>query len=174
METVKSHNPSPPDPPPPPPKVLTNGIQLVNEDNGRRLFLGQSEGVPHQLGSVPDEHLHQLGPGQLQEGGLGLGGTGTCQQRLAGAWGAVQQNTCVTKSSASGLGFLMIIKIIKRHLCFAVLFSAHVSIPCVFLLHTWQLRLLDSPWFPDPQDCAHKRITKRTVSKSTRTSDYLK
>ena len=100
-------------PPPPFPKVLTNGIQLIDEDNGRRLFLGKGKGIPHQLGSVPDEHLHQLGPSQLQEGGLGLGGTGTCQQRLAGAWGTVQQNTCVTKSSASGLGFLMIIKIIK-------------------------------------------------------------
>ena len=132
---------------PPLPKVLTNGIQLINEDNGRRLFLGQSEGVPHQLGSVPDEHLHQLRPGQLQEGGLGLGSTGTCQQRLASAWGAVQQNTCVTKSSASGLGFLMIIKIITWHLRFAMLFSTYRCSckysMCIFSLHM----MIKTSWF---------------------------
>lgn len=48
-----------------------NGIQLVDEDDGRSFLLGQGKGIPDQLGTIPDEHLHQLGPSQLEEGGLG-------------------------------------------------------------------------------------------------------
>ena len=69
-----------------------NGIQLVDEDDRRRLLLGQREGVSHQLGAVSDEHLDQLRPGKLQEGGLGLGGARARHQGLAGAGRAVQQH----------------------------------------------------------------------------------
>ena len=34
-----------------------NGVQLVDEDDGGRLFLGEGKGVAHQLGAVANEHL---------------------------------------------------------------------------------------------------------------------
>ena len=46
----------------------------------------------HHLGAVPDEHLHQLRPSQLQEGGVGLRRARARDERLAGARGAVQQD----------------------------------------------------------------------------------
>lgn len=48
-----------------------NGIQLINEDNRWSFLFGQGKGVTDQLGTIPDEHLHQLGASQLQKGGLG-------------------------------------------------------------------------------------------------------
>ena len=35
----------------------SDGVQLVDEDDGGRLLLRQSERVAHQLGAVTDEHL---------------------------------------------------------------------------------------------------------------------
>ena len=57
------------------------------------LLLGQGKGVPDQLCAVADEHLDQLGTGQLEEGGLGLGGAGTGHQGLARAGWTVQQDS---------------------------------------------------------------------------------
>lgn len=53
-----------------------DGIQLINEDDGWSFLLGQGKGIPDQLGTIPDKHLHQLGASQLQEGGLGRVGMG--------------------------------------------------------------------------------------------------
>lgn len=47
-----------------------NGIQLINEDDRWRLLLGQGKGITDQFGTIPNEHLHQLGASQLQKGGL--------------------------------------------------------------------------------------------------------
>lgn len=60
----------------------TDGVELVDEDDGGGLLLGQREGVPHQFGAVSDEHLHQLRSGQLQERRLGLRRARPRQQRL--------------------------------------------------------------------------------------------
>ena len=59
--------------------LSANGIQLINEDNGWRFLLGQGKGIPDQLGTIPNKHLHQLGASQLQEGSL-LGGHGNESQ----------------------------------------------------------------------------------------------
>ena len=56
-----------------------NGIQLINEDDRWSFLLGQGEGIPDQLGTISDEHLHQLGASQLQEGGLGVVGVGVVE-----------------------------------------------------------------------------------------------
>ena len=70
-----------------------DGVQLVDEDDGRRLLLGEGEGVPHELGAVPDEHLHELRPRQLQEAGVGLRRARPRHQRLARAGRAVHQHS---------------------------------------------------------------------------------
>ena len=71
----------------------TNSIQFVNEDDGGLLLLGESEGISDELGAVTDEHLYELGTSQLQEGRLGLGGTGSSQQGLSCTRRSIQQHT---------------------------------------------------------------------------------
>ena len=36
----------------------TNSIQLINEDNSWRLLFGELEGIPDQLRTIANEHLH--------------------------------------------------------------------------------------------------------------------
>ena len=47
--------------------LCSNGIQFVNEDDRRSFLFSQSEGVPHHLCPVTNEHLHQLRSSQLQK-----------------------------------------------------------------------------------------------------------
>ena len=63
--------------------LRADGVELVDEDDGRRLLARQCERVSHQLRSVADEHLHELGRGQLRKHRIGLGGTRSRHQRLA-------------------------------------------------------------------------------------------
>ena len=70
----------------------SDGVQFIDEDDGRRLFFGQSEGVSDEFSAISDEHLHQLRPSQLQKRGFGLRGAGTSQQGLTGAGRAVKQD----------------------------------------------------------------------------------
>lgn len=49
--------------------------------------------MTHHLGSITNEHLHQLRSCQLQEGGIGLCSTCSCQECLPCAWSSVQQHT---------------------------------------------------------------------------------
>ena len=69
-----------------------DGVQLVDENDGGCFLLGESEGVAHKLGTVANEHLHELRAGQLQESGLSLSGAGARQKRLAGARRSVEQD----------------------------------------------------------------------------------
>lgn len=47
-----------------------DGIQFINKNDGRSLFLGQSESVTYQFSSVTNKHLHELWTCELQEGSL--------------------------------------------------------------------------------------------------------
>ena len=58
--------------------LRAHGVQLVDEDDRGGLLLGEREAVPHKLRSIADEHLHELGPGELEERRVGLGGAGSC------------------------------------------------------------------------------------------------
>ena len=58
----------------------TDGVQLVNEDDGWSLLLGESEGVSDKLDSVSNKHLDKLGSSELQEARLGLGSAGAGHQ----------------------------------------------------------------------------------------------
>ena len=66
-----------------------DGVELVDEDDGGGFFFGEGEAVAHQLGAVADEHLDELGAGELEEGGVCLGGAGAGEEGFAGAGGAV-------------------------------------------------------------------------------------
>ena len=56
----------------------------MNHKNRRNTT--NSKTMTNQLGSVSDEHLHELRAGELEEGGLGLSGDGASHHRLASAW----------------------------------------------------------------------------------------
>lgn len=70
-----------------------DGIQLVDEDDRWCLLLGQGEAVPDQFGTVADEHLDELWTSEFEEGGVGLGGTGTSKEGLASTGRSVHQGT---------------------------------------------------------------------------------
>ena len=62
---------------------LPQRIQLVDEDDARSFLLGLGEEVADSRGPHPDEHLHEVGAAQAEEGDAGLAGHGLGQQRLA-------------------------------------------------------------------------------------------
>src|SRR6266699_1453251 len=64
---------------------LADRVQLVDEDDARRLVLGLLEQVAHPRGADAHEHLDELRAGQGEEGYVGLAGDGPREQGLAGA-----------------------------------------------------------------------------------------
>ena len=65
--------------------AAADGVDLVDEDDGRGLLAGVGEQVAHPGRAHADEHLHETRPGQGQERHPGLAGHGPGHQRLAGA-----------------------------------------------------------------------------------------
>lgn len=47
-------------------------VDLVDEDDSRRLLLRALEQIPHARGTHTDEHLDELGPADREEGNLGF------------------------------------------------------------------------------------------------------
>lgn len=72
----------------------TNGIEFVDEDDCRALVFGERERVPDHFRTVTDEHLDQLGTGELEESGVCFGGTSTGEEGLTRSRRAVHQSTC--------------------------------------------------------------------------------
>ena len=65
--------------------VATDGVDLVDEDDARRLLLGLLEHVAHSRCAHAHEHLDEIRSGDGKEGSFGLAGDRARQQRLAGA-----------------------------------------------------------------------------------------
>ena len=72
--------------------VAAHGVDLVDEEDGRGVFLGRVEQVADPPGAHADEHLDELGAVDRKEGHAGLAGHGAAQQRLARARRTHQQN----------------------------------------------------------------------------------
>src|SRR5699024_263933 len=69
-----------------------DGVDLVDEDDARRVLLGLVEHVAHAAGANADEHLDKVGTGNGEERHLGLAGNRLGQQGLAGARWADHQH----------------------------------------------------------------------------------
>src|SRR5690606_19390365 len=67
------------------------GVDLVDEDDARRMLLGLFEHVAYTAGADADEHLDEVGTGDREERHLGLAGDGLGQQGLAGTGRADHQ-----------------------------------------------------------------------------------
>ena len=72
--------------------VPADGVDLVDEDDGRGVGLGLLEQVADAGGADADEHLDEVRAGDRVERHAGLAGDGARQQRLAGAGRAVEQD----------------------------------------------------------------------------------
>ena len=72
--------------------VPADGVDLVDEDDGRRVLLGLLEQVADPGGADADEHLDEVRAGDGEERHAGLAGHGPGQQGLAGAGLAVEQH----------------------------------------------------------------------------------
>ena len=72
--------------------VATDGVDLVDEDDGRGVLLGLLEQVAHAAGADADEHLDEVRAGDRVERHARLAGDGAGEQGLAGAGRAVQQD----------------------------------------------------------------------------------
>src|SRR5690554_2959528 len=64
--------------------MAADGIDLVDEDDAGRMFLGLLEHVTHAAGTDTDEHLDEIGAGNGEEGHLGFAGNRLGQKGLAG------------------------------------------------------------------------------------------
>ncbi len=60
-------------------------VELVDEDDARRLLHGLLEQVAHARRAHAHEHLDELGAAHGEERHLGFAGDRLCQKRLAGA-----------------------------------------------------------------------------------------
>ncbi len=65
--------------------LAADRVDLVDEDDARRVALGLVEQVADAAGADADEHLDELGPGDAEERHAGLAGHGPRHQRLARA-----------------------------------------------------------------------------------------
>ena len=72
--------------------VAADGVDLVDEDDGRGVLLGLLEQVADPGGADTDEHLDEVRTGDRVERHAGLTGDGAGQQGLAGAGRAVEQH----------------------------------------------------------------------------------
>ena len=72
--------------------VAADGVDLVDEDDRRRVGLGLLEQVAHAAGADADEHLDEVRAGDREERHAGLTGDGAGEQRLAGPGRAEQQH----------------------------------------------------------------------------------
>ena len=65
--------------------LSADGVDLVDEDDGRRLLARRGEQVAHAAGADADEHLHEVRSRDREEGHAGLTGDGAREHGLAGA-----------------------------------------------------------------------------------------
>ena len=72
--------------------VASDGVDLVDEDDGRSVLLGLLEEVADAARADTHEHLDEVGAGDRVERHAGLTGDGAGEQRLAGAGRAVEQH----------------------------------------------------------------------------------
>ena len=71
---------------------LAERVELVDEDDARRLGFGLLEQIADARGADADEHLDELRAAQAEERHVRLAGDGARQQRLAGAGRADEQH----------------------------------------------------------------------------------
>ncbi len=72
--------------------MAADGVDLVHEDDARRVLLRLLEQVADPAGADADEHLDEVRARDREEGDPGLAGDGSGEQGLSGPWRPVEQH----------------------------------------------------------------------------------
>ena len=71
----------------------THGVDFINKDDARRVFLGLLKHIPNPRCADPDEHFDEIRTGYGEKRHFGLAGNGAGQQGFAGSRRADHQRT---------------------------------------------------------------------------------
>ena len=71
--------------------MAADSIDLIHEDDARRMLFGLVEHIADTACADADEHLDEIGAGNREEGTVGLAGDGFCDQGFSGSWSADQR-----------------------------------------------------------------------------------
>ncbi len=82
--------------------AAAHGVDFVDEDQAGRVLLALLEHVAHARGADADEHFHEIGAADAEEGHVGLARDGLGEQRLAGA-GRADHEHALGDASAEAL-----------------------------------------------------------------------
>ena len=87
--------------------MTANRVNLVNEDDARRVLFGLLEHVAHTGRTHTNKHFHEVGTGNGEERHVGLACHGFTQKRLTGTRRANQQHAA-WNAATKALEFLRI------------------------------------------------------------------
>src|SRR5215472_9337281 len=118
-----------------------NGVDFVDEDDARRVFLSLFEQVAYAAGPHAHKHLHKIRAGDGEEGHIGLTRHRTCQQSLAGSGRSYEQHA-FGNSAAQLLKLLRLAQEFNDfpQLLFGFIDAGYVLEGDLFLLHREQAR----------------------------------
>ena len=75
------------------PARAPDGVDLVHEDDARRVLARHDEQLADHPAALADVLLHELGAGHADEPAVGVVRDGTREERLSGTRGAIEENT---------------------------------------------------------------------------------
>ena len=103
------------------------GVNLVYEDDRRRLLLSLGEGIPHTRSTHTHEHLHEVRTRHREERHLGLSSHSLGKQRLTRSWRTYEQSSLWYLASQVGI-FLGVLQEVHYllHLLLSTLLTCHV------------------------------------------------
>ena len=79
--------------------MTTDGVDLVDEHDARRIFLCLLEHIAHARGTDTDKHFHKVGTGDREKGHFGFAGNSARQQGFTGTWRAHHQHAAGNASA---------------------------------------------------------------------------
>ena len=83
--------------------ALADGVEFVDENDARRLFLGLLKQIPHPGRTGAHKQLHKFGAGNDEEGHPCFPGDGLGEQGFTGAWGAHEQHALGNPGADGGI-----------------------------------------------------------------------
>lgn len=71
--------------------LCSDSIQLVDEDDSRRLLFGKFESVADKFRTITEIHLDKSGTSKFEVASVGLSGTGSGEQSFTGTRGTIHE-----------------------------------------------------------------------------------
>ena len=119
-----------------------DGIDLVDEDDGRGTLAGIGEKVPYPRRAHADEHLDEARAGQGEKRHACFAGDGPRHERLAGTWRADHEHALGADRTRSGIALGVLEEVHDLHdLGLGALVASDVGKACRRLVFVVQLGL---------------------------------